>query len=99
MARCDATAPALADTAGGIYCSGGHIDICTAGILPAGASFDVSFHLQAGGPGLYTFAADVSGLRLDPIRGDTSSSTSIVVSRRLFTRRRQEPGGVGARFA
>ena len=76
----DASAPAVADTADFIHCSGGHIDVCTADILPAGRSFDVSLQLQAGGPGLYTFAADVSGLRLDPIGGDTSSSATIKVS-------------------
>ena len=76
----DVSAPALADTAHGIYCTGGHVDVCTASILPAGTSFAVSLHLQAGGPGRYTSSADVSGVRLDPRRGDTSSATTITVS-------------------
>ena len=40
----------------------------------------MSLHLQAGGPGRYTSSADVSGLRIDPIRSDTSTSTTITVS-------------------
>ena len=94
----DASAPALADTADGIYCTGGHVDICTASILPAGTSFEVTLRLQAGGPGSYTSSADVSGVRFDPMPRDTSASTAITVGQPPKTPARDSTPPTNLRF-
>lgn len=76
----DATAPPLSDTQHDLHCSGGHVDVCTAGILPAGATFGLTLQITAGAVGTYTASTSVASGRFDPVPRDANASVALVVN-------------------